>query len=524
MLGRTIGQYRVLECLGRGGMGTVYRATDETLHRDVALKILHPVFEDASARFRAEAAALARLNHAGIAAIYELLEDVDDLIMVMEFVRGQTLQDIIDHVGPFSPQRAAEVCMQVLAALEHAHSAGVVHRDLKPGNLMLTDSGCIKVMDFGIARVDGSAHLTSAGGMMGTPAYMAPEQVLGRTIDARADLYAMGVIFYRLISAELPFRAETPFDMAQSQVHDPPTPIEQMRSNLPAWVGDIITRALAKSPHQRFQSAVEFHDALALGLASEVRSMAIAAVESTEKMARPEFESRARPLESASGVRRRKMSPWVGAATAALLAGVSLWMLTRAEAAHPLAPVSSPVSTPPASAPPQLDEVPAVATAIVPAERLDTKPARAPTRGASGPADEAETPAPVSLAVFEKVKLLAVDGNGTRARDVVLALSEAEMSAVSTETSEPLARVRYDRLARATYVHARDPQWHPEFSAPAGKIDVPGILGRARHWLVLQTEDTYAILRLDGPDALQILGALGDRAGRAIDRPLDTKK
>ena len=184
MLGQKIGQYRVLDCLGRGGMGTVYRATDETLHRDVALKILHPVFEDSSVRFRREAAALARLNHAGIAAIYELLEEGDQLVMVMEFVRGQTLQDIIDHVGPFSPQRAADLCMQVLAALEHAHSAGVVHRDLKPGNLMLTESGSIKIMDFGIARVDGSAHLTSAGAMMGTPAYMAPEQVLGHAIDA----------------------------------------------------------------------------------------------------------------------------------------------------------------------------------------------------------------------------------------------------------------------------------------------------------------------------------------------------
>ena len=526
MLGQKIGQYRVLECLGRGGMGTVYRATDETLERDVALKILHPVFEDSSVRFRREAAALARLNHAGIAAIYELLEDGDQLVMVMEFVRGQTLQDIIDHVGSFSPQRAADLCMQVLAALEHAHGAGVVHRDLKPGNLMLTENGSIKIMDFGIARVDGSAHLTSAGAMMGTPAYMAPEQVLGHAIDARADLYAMGVIFYRLICAELPFRAETPFDMAQSQVNDPPTPIEQVRSNVPAWVGDIVNKALAKSPDQRFQSALEFHDALTVGVGSEARSTSLPVVESTEKMARPQFEPPARTAPKPSGRGRRSLTVWVGVTTAVLLGGVSVWMLTRAEASPRGAATSpGPVLNPARSAASQPDAAPTAAGVSVPATRVVAKPVPAATVGASPPAPAVRTPtAAVPLAVFRNVKLLAVNGSRTTARDVVLALSGAEMNAVSIETSEPLAMVRFDHIARATYVHARDPQWHPEYRAPAGRIDVPGILGRARHWLVVQTTETYAILRLDGPDALEILKAVEDRTGRAIDRPLDARK
>ena len=525
MLGQTIGQYRVLDCLGRGGMGTVYRATDEMLRRDVALKILHPLFDDSSVRFRREAAALARLNHAGIAAIYELLEDGDHLVMVMEFVRGQTLQDIIDHVGPFSPHRAADLCMQVLAALEHAHSAGVVHRDLKPGNLMLTENGSIKIMDFGIARVDGTAHLTSAGAMMGTPAYMAPEQVLGHAIDARADLYAVGVIFYRLICAELPFRAETPFDMAQSHVNDPPTPIEQLRPNVPAWVGEIVKKALAKSPDQRFQSALEFHDALTLGVASAARSTSTPSVESTEKMARPEFEPPARTGPQQFGRKRRNMTMWAGATTAVLLAGASVWMLTRAEASlRGAAPVPAPVLNPARPAASQLEATPAAAGVSVPATRVITKPVRAATVAASAPAPEARPAPAVPLAVFRNVKLLAVNGSRTTARDVVLALSGAEMNAVSTETSEPLAMIRYDQMARATYIHARDPQWHPEHSAPAGRIDVPGILGRARHWLVVQTKETYAILRLDGPDALEILKAVEDRTGRAIDRPLDARK
>src|SRR5262245_53206791 len=182
MLRQKIGQYRVIERLGTGGMGSVYRATDELLGREVALKVIDTTMEGSPARLRAEAAAMARLSHPGIATVYELIEDDTRLVMAMELVRGQTLQNILEQVGVFSPNRAAELCMQALAALEHAHAAGVVHRDLKPGNLMLTESGSIKVMDFGIARLDGTANLTNVGAMLGTPAYMAPEQVLGHPV------------------------------------------------------------------------------------------------------------------------------------------------------------------------------------------------------------------------------------------------------------------------------------------------------------------------------------------------------
>ena len=269
MVGQNIGKYRVEDRIGRGGMGTVYRATDETLHREVAIKVLNAELNDPeiAKRFRAEAITVARLNHPGIATIYELFQHDGQWLMVMEFVRGETLEHLVERMGALSPQRAAELCMQSLAALAHAHSMGVVHRDLKPANLMITETGSVKIMDFGIARVAGTEHLTNAGYMMGTPAYMAPEQVMGHEIDARADLYAMGVVFYRLTTARLPFRGDTPFAMAQSQVNDMPTPIGLMRTDLPAWVEQIIARALAKAPELRFQSAVEFHEALARCLA-----------------------------------------------------------------------------------------------------------------------------------------------------------------------------------------------------------------------------------------------------------------
>jgi serine/threonine-protein kinase len=271
MVGQNIGKYRVLDRVGRGGMGTVYRAIDETLHREVAIKVLNAELNDpeVAKRFRAEAITVARLSHPGIATIYELFQHEGQWLMVMEFVRGETLEGMVSRLGALPADRAAELCMQSLGALAHAHSMGVVHRDLKPANIMVTESGSVKIMDFGIARVAGTEHLTNAGFMMGTPAYMAPEQVMGQEIDARADVYAMGVVFYRLITAQLPFKGETPFAMAQAQVNTPPTPVRTIRADLPSWVDDVMSRSLAKKPDDRFPSAVAFHEGFARCLSGQ---------------------------------------------------------------------------------------------------------------------------------------------------------------------------------------------------------------------------------------------------------------
>jgi serine/threonine-protein kinase len=267
MIGKTVGKYRIIDRLGRGGMGTVYKAVDETLDREVAIKVLNPDLgeSDVLKRFRAEAITLARLNHPGIATLYELHRQDDDLLMVMEFVRGETFHDLSERLGPLPAPQAAHLCVQVLDALAHAHRAGVVHRDLKPANLMISETGTVKVMDFGIARVLGTEHFTHGGYMMGTPAYMAPEQVMGRDVDARADLYAVGVVFYRLLSAQLPFEADTAIAMVQKQISEAPTPISTFRPDLPEWCSQVIDRALAKSPVDRFQSAEEFRTVLHLG-------------------------------------------------------------------------------------------------------------------------------------------------------------------------------------------------------------------------------------------------------------------
>ena len=268
LVGQVLGKYRVVEQVGRGGMGTVYRAVDEMLHRDVALKILNAELNDPGVgrRFRAEAVAIARLNHPGIATIFELFQHDGQWLMAIEFVRGQTLEDLVAHAGPVSVERAVDLVSQALAALAHAHGMGVVHRDLKPANLMLAESGRLKVMDFGIARVAGTEHLTSAGFLVGTPAYMAPEQVLGHEIDARTDLYAMGCVLYFLVTGKLPFPGTSPLELAESRIKGTPTPLRAVRSDLPVWLEQVLERALARAPPERHQSADAFRDAMRRGL------------------------------------------------------------------------------------------------------------------------------------------------------------------------------------------------------------------------------------------------------------------
>ena len=245
-------------------MGTVYRAVDETLDRDVAIKVLHPKLADARVlqRFRAEATTLARLNHPEIATIYELFQSENALLLVMELLRGETLESICSRVQALPPASAASLADKILSALDHAHRVGIVHCDIKPANVMVTDGGGIKIMDFGTARVRGPRAGARDRYTMGTPAYMSPEQVLGQDIDGRADLYAVGVVLYRLLTANLPFSGDHALAVARQHIAQEPTPLHVHRQGLPPWCDAILQRALAKPPADRFQTAEEFRDAL----------------------------------------------------------------------------------------------------------------------------------------------------------------------------------------------------------------------------------------------------------------------
>lgn len=530
MDGGKIRQYRVIERLGAGGMGHVYRAIDETLGRDVALKILDSTSEQSAARLRAEATALARLSHPGIATVHELIEDDGRLVMVMELVRGQTLQHLLEQAGVFTPRRAADLCMQTLSVLEHAHTAGIVHRDLKPGNLMITDSGSIKILDFGIARLNDSVNLTNAGTMLGTPAYMAPEQVLGLPIDARADLYAMGVVLFRFVTADLPFRGETPFEMAQSQVNDVPMKASALRAELPPWVDDILTHAMAKKPGDRFQSAAEFHEALARATAVSAPHAAVpAAVEVTEVLPRPDFSKMA-PAATAAPAQKQKPRPrqlqlaprsaWLGAAAVVLAIGIWAFKPSHASAPEPVL-TPPPVATepaPPEPTPAAADE-PVVAKVATNAAPVRSAATPTPTSKPS-PAKSAPTTPGRPLASFNDVKSLAVSGSRSWTSDVVVQFSDTGVSVQPAGGNTAPEVLSYQSIAKATYVQSKDPKLDPALSRPAEKIDVPGIgiLSKSRHWLVFQGTDHYLILRLDGDDRLDVMKAFEERAGIVIER------
>lgn len=264
MIGKTVGKYRIVGQLGRGGMGTVYKAVDEMLDRAVAIKVINPELTNTKImkRFRAEATTLAKLSHPEIATIYELFLSKKDLILVMELVRGETLEHMCVRLGALPAAAAVSLVDKVLSGLEHAHRAGIVHCDIKPANIMVTEHGDIKIMDFGTARMRGAQHGTLDGSMIGTPAYMSPEQVLGRPLDGRADLYAVGVVLYRLLTARLPFDAESAIAVAQKQIAESLAPPHVHRADLPDWCDSILQRALAKAPDLRFQSASDFRQAL----------------------------------------------------------------------------------------------------------------------------------------------------------------------------------------------------------------------------------------------------------------------
>ncbi len=269
------GRYRIDEPIGRGGMASVFRGYDLTLGRDVAIKILDRELADDNAfrtRFRLEAQAASRMAHPTIVRVYDAGEDSltspDGTVrpvpyIVMELVKGRLLKDII-AAGPVSVTDAVRYVDGILEALEYSHRAGVVHRDIKPGNVMVTDAGQVKVMDFGIARAvsDSSSTVAETTQILGTAAYFSPEQAKGEPVDARADVYSTGVVLYELLTGRQPFRGESPVAVAYQHVSEAPVPPSEVNETVPRALDTVALRALAKDPFQRYQDAAGFREAL----------------------------------------------------------------------------------------------------------------------------------------------------------------------------------------------------------------------------------------------------------------------
>jgi serine/threonine-protein kinase len=272
MIGQTFGHYRIVEKVGEGGMGAVYRATDEMLDRDVALKMLRPELAHRPAtvdRFRAEAVTLAKLDHPSIARIHGFSRHETHWFIAMEFVAGDTLLARLARTGRIAWTQVVPLAVQLLDALEYAHGMGVVHRDVKPANLLLRPDGRLKVTDFGIARVLGSARATQTGYLVGTLEYMSPEQIRGEAVDGRADLYAVGILLYELLTGRVPFSGTTDYDIMTQHLQAPVPSPRPLAGDVPVWFDEIIERALAKPLANRFGSAAEFREALEISAASE---------------------------------------------------------------------------------------------------------------------------------------------------------------------------------------------------------------------------------------------------------------
>lgn len=267
MIGRQIGRYRIDARIGEGGMGVVYRGTQVTLDRAVAIKMLAAHASDAEnrERFRREALTLARLDHPNIVRIHDVEEEEGSSFIVMEYVGGGSLGDLLARSGPLPPVRAASIMAPVLSALHAAHLAGVVHRDIKPDNILFSDTGQPKLTDFGIAHMRGGSSRTRTGVMMGTPYYMSPEQALGRPVTPAADLYAVGVVLYEMLAGQVPFTGEDPVSVALQHVQGELVPLEAVRPELPPALCDIVQRAMARDPGLRFSSAASMQDALESG-------------------------------------------------------------------------------------------------------------------------------------------------------------------------------------------------------------------------------------------------------------------
>ncbi|MGH2443848.1 MAG: protein kinase domain-containing protein [Chloroflexota bacterium] len=261
------GRYRVIRPIGEGGMATVYRALDTRLGRTVAIKVLHPEYsrdEPFIQRFQQEAEFAASLGaHPNVVAIYDIGEDGNLHFIVMELVEGRNLKDLIRERAPFSVYEAFSIGRQVASALAFAHKRGLIHRDIKPQNILVNTAGIAKVTDFGIARGRSTSQLTRTGMVIGTVHYFSPEQAQGKPAIPESDIYALGVVLYEALTGHLPFDADNPIGVAMQHLHNDPPPLADFNPALPARASDVVMRALEKDPARRYRDAEEFAAALA---------------------------------------------------------------------------------------------------------------------------------------------------------------------------------------------------------------------------------------------------------------------
>ena len=327
-LGREVaGQFRIIEKIGSGGMGSVYKAEQPEMRRFVAIKILHSRYlsrKDLVTRFKREARAMSHLSHPNTARVF-LYGQLDDgaCYFVMEYLEGRNLAQTVRREGPMEPTRAINIMIQACGALEEAHRGGIVHRDLKPENIFLTSQGGIddfpKLLDFGLAKVSerqmrpGSLILTQEGMVFGTPEFMSPEQARGEKLDGRSDIYSLGVILYELLTGKLPFDAGQPMEYIQRHIKEPPIPLSERAPDreFPPGLEDVLMKSLAKKPDDRFDSAAAFANALKMVAQGRIMTGAMRAISMG-----PDSDRQSDPRQSATSTTPSPVASNPGSATA----------------------------------------------------------------------------------------------------------------------------------------------------------------------------------------------------------------
>lgn len=341
LIGQTLGRYRILEHLGSGGMAEVYKAHHPGLDRYVAVKILHTFLaneENFLARFRREAKAIATLRHPNIVQVFDFDydEERDLYYMVMEFINGlslkEKLQDLRRRGEKMSVEEIVRICGALGDALDYAHRRGMVHRDVKPANVIFNSDDQPILTDFGIAKMVNVAKLTASGEMIGTPAYMAPEQALGKVGDERSDIYSLGVMIFQLATGTLPFEADTPIGVALKHINDPLPPLREVEPDVPEKLEEIVSRAMSKDPEERYQTAAQLVADLRQmapeveGVSSSLDTVVPSALEDTVAMAQatPALDNPQAVQPTKRGRRRWLLIGLIAVLTAVALGTVAL--------------------------------------------------------------------------------------------------------------------------------------------------------------------------------------------------------
>ena len=401
--GRTLGVYQIMEEVGRGGMASVYRAYQSSLNRYVAIKVLPPQLaydEEFVQRFLREAQAAASLSHPNIVVVHDVGEQGGLYYIVMEFLEGQTLKDLIQREGPLSPVRAARILEQVAAALDYAHQRGFVHRDIKPANIFVGPDDRVKLTDFGIAKaVSEAEQLTRTGMLVGTPEYMSPEQAAGTPIDHRTDLYALGVVLYQMLTGQAPFQGTTPHSILHAIIYEPPRPPRQVNPGLSPAIESVLLKSLAKNPKQRFQRGAE----MVVALDRALRGVSVPGGQApADRPARPQTSPRRSPWIWMLGGAAAVLLLVLGMLIAMMLSGGSL--ISVAPATEELVARVSPTAM-------QVAETPAVSATPAPRITETSGPTDMPVPPTETSVPPTEAPLPPSPAFGKLAFASNRDGN-----------------------------------------------------------------------------------------------------------------